>query len=98
MNYTKTDKIIVSIRKELNRYREELGLMKIGLFGSYSRGTRVEGGHMDLLVEFKEEKLVSYIRLKKELEDLLGEKVELHNINLLKRNIKPYVLREVIYV
>ncbi len=98
MNHNKTDEILASIRKKRKQFREELGLLKIGLFGSYARGSRVKGGHMDILVEFKEENLRSYIQMKDELEELLGEKVLLHNAHQLKPAVKPYVLREVIHV
>lgn len=98
MNYNKTDEIMALLRDYYRQNKDQLGIKRIGLFGSYSRGTRSSGGDIDILVDLEDESLESYNRMQGELELLLSEKISLHSLRLLKSSVRPYVLEEIIYV
>jgi uncharacterized protein len=60
----------------------------VGIFGSTARGEATADSDIDLLVEFSERKsLVDQARLKRELSEALGQKVDL----LTKDAISPYL-------
>jgi len=84
---------------EKERRIKEYGVKRIGLFGSYVRNEQKRKSDVDILVEFEKEKITfdNYMHLKFLLEDLFGRKVDLVILDDLKRQLKPYILREVEY-
>ncbi|MEA2003749.1 MAG: nucleotidyltransferase family protein [archaeon] len=71
----------------------------MGLFGSYARSEQTEESDIDLLVEFAEPMgFVKFIELEDHLSEKLGAKVDLVTPDALKPIIKPYVMKEVVYV
>ena len=62
---------------------------KASVFGSYARGDAEETSDLGLLVEFEPSiSLITFVRYKRELEKLLGKKVDL----LTPASISPYIL------
>lgn len=81
-----------------NRDRiKALGVQKLGIFGSFSKGTVTDSSDVDLLVEFLPEKKTfdNFMDLAFFLEDLFGRKVELVTPQSLSKFIGPYILKEV---
>ena len=72
---------------------------KIGLFGSFVRGTQTPASDVDLLIEFEEGKksFDHFMNLALLLEDILQRKVELVTPASLSPHIGPHILREVDY-
>lgn len=90
------------ILKKLEENKRQIkgyGVKRIGLFGSYIRNEQRERSDIDILVEFEKEKIAfdNYMHLKFFLEDLLGRKIDLVILDDLKRQLKPYILKEVEY-
>ena len=84
----------------LARHRETLrmmGVRKIGLFGSYRRGTPTADSDMDFLVTLEEPSFDGYMNVKFFLEDLFQCKVDLVLEKTLKPRLRPYILAEVEY-
>jgi uncharacterized protein len=73
------------------------GVSKIGLFGSFSKGTFTDKSDVDLLVEFIPELKTfdNFMELYFFLEELLGRKVELVTPQSLSKFIGPYILKEI---
>ena len=91
------------IQKILQTHKEELykklGVKRIGIFGSYSRGEQKETSDIDILVEFhRPVGFIEFIRLQEYLETLLGVKVDLVTKKALKKRIRKQILQEVKYV
>ena len=55
----------------------EYGVKKIGLFGSYAKGTPAKGSDIDILVEFEKPIGLKFIEFAEYLEGLLGTKVDI---------------------
>ncbi len=74
-----------------------LGVISIGLFGSFVRGEQTDCSDIDLLVEFLPEKhsFDNFMDVAFLLEDLLGRKVEIVTPDALSPHIGPHVLNEV---
>ena len=79
---------------------KELGVRKIGLFGSYVSGKQRANSDVDLLVEFEKGKksFRNFMRTVEFAEGLLGRDVELVTPQSLSQYIAPYINREVEYV
>jgi predicted nucleotidyltransferase len=87
-------------REILARQRDELrgmGVRKIGLFGSYRRGTPTDDSDMDFLVTLEQPSFDGYMDVKFFLEDLFQCKVDLVLEKTLKPRLRPYILAEVEY-
>jgi predicted nucleotidyltransferase len=71
-----------------------LGVVSLGLFGSFVRGEQTEEGDIDFLVEFSEGNRTfdNLMELGFLLEDLLGRKVEV----VTRQAMSPYILPEVL--
>lgn len=93
------DKIVATLRRNHRRLRE-LGVSRIGLFGSFVRGEQGPDSDVDLLVEFAPERKTfdNFMALSFFLEGLFARKVELVTPESLSPYIGPYILKEVEYV
>jgi len=54
----------------------QYGVKRIGLFGSYAKGTPDESSDVDILVEFEQPIGLQFIELAEHLEQLLGKPVD----------------------
>jgi len=88
------------IIRTLEVHRERIkgfGVKRIGLFGSFLKGTPHRRSDIDLLVTFHKPTFDNYMGLKFFLERVLGKKVDL----VIEDNLKPgleYVKKEALYV
>ena len=73
-----TKEQITKILQDQRTYlRAEFGVEKIGLFGSYSKGTAHTGSDIDLIIEFARPIGFRFVELAEYLETLLGTPVEI---------------------
>ena len=78
--------------KDIKKY----GVKKIGLFGSYLKGTQKKGSDVDILVEFDEISYDDYYKVLVLLKRLLKKKIDL----VISESLRPeltYVKKEAIY-
>ncbi len=69
---------ITRVLQEQRAYlRAEFGVEKIGLFGSYSKGTALEDSDIDLVIEFARPIGFRFMALADYLENLLGAPVDI---------------------
>jgi predicted nucleotidyltransferase len=76
------------------------GVIRLGLFGSFSRGQQHEDSDVDLLVEFAEgtKTFDHFMGLADLLEGILGRRVELVTPESLSPYLGAHILEEVEYV
>ena len=92
-----TSKIIIKkLEKEKNKLKER-GVKKIGLFGSYAKDNQTSSSDIDFLVEFKNISAENFFGLLFFLEKLFGRKVDIVEINSLRKELN-YVKKEAKYV
>ena len=88
---------ILRIKKDY--IEQQYHVKEIGVFGSYVQHRQTNRSDVDILVDFKKTiSAFAYIRLKTELSDLLGCKVDLVAKRALKPHIGERILDEVIYL
>jgi predicted nucleotidyltransferase len=100
-NSTQTRWTANTILDFLRNHTEELkamGVVKIGLFGSYVRGEQSPDSDMDFLAEFESVSYRNYMNLWHFLEDSFGVKVDLGEPHTLREEIRHHVIKEVRYV
>jgi predicted nucleotidyltransferase len=70
------DGIVTLLREHHPYLAAEYGVRKIGLFGSYAKGTFDETSDVDVIVEFERPLGFKFIELTEYLERLFGRKVD----------------------
>lgn len=75
-----------------------MGVRKLGLFGSYVRDEQKPVSDIDLLVVLEKSTFDSYFGTKFFLEDTFGCKVDLVEEKMMREELSPYIMRDVIYV
>lgn len=95
---TNKQDVLQLLRTNTPRIRE-LGVRRIGLFGSFSRDQQNDDSDVDLIVEFEPGRKTfdSFIQLSFLLEELLGRRVELVTTEALSPYIGPHILAEAVY-
>ena len=82
---------IVSMLRQHEDILKKYNVKRIGVFGSYAKGTQTSKSDVDFLVEFEQPSFDDYIALAKDLEKLLGRKIDL----LTPEGIKSIRVKEV---
>lgn len=92
--------ILDYLRSNKEELRKEFGVIKIGLFGSYSRNEQNENSDIDIAIEIEKAKksLKNFFAIKRTLEEQFGKKVDLGIESSLKPMVKEFVQKEIIYV
>ena len=84
-------------REQIKKVAKKYGASNIRVFGSISRGEETPESDIDLLVDFEADRsLFDLVRLKLELEELLGYKVDLVTEKAMHRLISSRVIKEAI--
>ena len=69
--------ILDILQKEKPYLRQRFGLLSIGVFGSYAKGTQRPESDIDLLVELTEPRFDSLVGIQMHLEQKIGKPIEL---------------------
>ena len=87
------------LREHEPEIKKRFGVATIGLFGSFVRGEERPESDVDILVTFRkgQETFDNYMDCKFYLEDLFGRKVDLVMKGSIKKRLKSYILKEVVY-
>ena len=100
------NEIISRIKKIKEKYNSR-GFIILGIFGSYARNEETSESDIDILYEMTQKFLDKYPgwdvfpvieEIEKELEISLGKKIDLTDLNALKKVGRKYILPEVQYV
>ena len=88
--------IAAVLQSRLPELRQTYGVITLGIFGSYAAGQVGPGSDLDLLVEFdRAPTLFQFVRLERQLSQMLGVKVDLVMKSALKPEIGQRILRQV---
>ena len=92
------EKIPETLRSNKAFFEEELGVIRIGLFGSYAKGKQIADSDVDILVELKEPDYKSLISILVLLEQQLNRKIDLIRKGPhLREKFMTAVEKEIIY-
>ena len=92
------EKILETLRQNKPFFEQELGVISIGLFGSYAKGFNQFESDVDILVELRPPLSNNYFSLWTKLEKELNAKVDLiRKGNHLSQKFLQTVEKEIIY-
>ncbi|MDE0469212.1 MAG: nucleotidyltransferase family protein [Candidatus Poribacteria bacterium] len=87
---------ITNILSEKSEYLTEVyGVKKIGLFGSYAKGTYTETSDIDIIVEFEAPLGFKFMEFADYLEEILGKPVDVLTIGGLQGIRIPQVAQSI---
>lgn len=87
--------ILRRIRESYPQLTAQFGVQRIGLFGSFARGTALETSDVDLIVELQRPIGLKFMELVEYLEMLLGRKVDVLTPAGLRGIRLPEVARQI---
>lgn len=70
------DDIISILGRELPRLKDEYGVQRIILYGSFAKGTQKKKSDIDILVDIEKPIGLEFVSLADRLEEILGRKVD----------------------
>lgn len=87
---------LTSILSEKSGYlAETYGVKRIGLFGSYAKGTYTEDSDIDIIVEFETPLGFKFMDFADYLEELLGKPVDVLTLGGLQGLRNPHVAQSI---
>jgi uncharacterized protein len=87
------------IRDKAATVLRKFGVLEAYLFGSVARGTATPTSDVDILARFtKLGGLFRYMQVKLELEEALGRRVDLVQMEALRARMRPYVTADQIQI
>ncbi|BBJ27753.1 nucleotidyltransferase family protein [Athalassotoga saccharophila] len=87
------------IRSQILPVFKKYNVKRAGIFGSVARGEDNIQSDVDILIELDDNlSLFDYIRMKLEIEEILGKSVDLVEYNAIKPSIKNKILEEEIRI
>lgn len=91
---------VLSRIQEHRRQIRNLGVKRLGLFGSFVRQQQGDDSDIDVLVEFESGRKTfdNFLSVALLLEEMFGRRVELVTPEALSPYVGPHILREVEYV
>ena len=96
----KREQIIVKLRQHEAELKRE-GIVRLSLFGSVARNDASAGSDVDLMAEFDAAKkftILSRVHLENRIADMLGMKVDLAHVAMLRDGIRERAIREAVLV
>lgn len=70
------EQIISILKKELPKLKDEYGVERVVLYGSFAKGTQKKKSDIDILVDIKKSIGLEFVSLSDRLEEVLGRKVD----------------------
>jgi len=88
---------ILKILRDSRSLLDAFGVARLSLFGSFARDEGREGSDVDLLVEFSRPiGLFEFVRLQRQLGELVGHRVDLVTPAALKPQLRERILNEAV--
>ncbi len=92
------EEILDFLKQHKQEMHDYYGVIKIGLFGSYARGDARDDSDIDIAIELAKNTADSYFGLLHYLEDSFQKRIDLGIESNFKPIIKPYIVKEILYV
>ncbi len=91
--------IATRIREHGDRFRDEFGIERIGVFGSFAYGEQTSASDVDLLIDFRQKPMgFAYFGIGVLAEGILGRPVDFVEAQFLRERLRDRVLKETVYV
>ena len=88
------------VLEEIRAHRadfNQIGVRRLGLFGSMARGEASNASDLDFLVEFDRKTFDAYMDVKELLERLFRRRIDLVTVEAIKSQLREGILQETVY-
>ncbi|MDA8240591.1 MAG: nucleotidyltransferase family protein [Nitrospiraceae bacterium] len=100
------EQVISILKKELPKLKDQYGVERIVLYGSFAKGTQKKESDIDILVDIRRPIGLEFVSLADRLEELLGRKVDVATYSHFRRSfqnpryrpIADDIIKSMIYV
>ncbi|MBF0516328.1 MAG: nucleotidyltransferase family protein [Nitrospirae bacterium] len=92
------DELLARISVVRGELHDRFTVRRIGIFGSYVRGSQRPDSDIDVIVVLEKPTFDNFMELKFRLEELLGRPIDLVIADTVKPRIQPVIEREAVYV
>ena len=93
------DEVLTLLRAHKATIMKQFGVVELGLFGSFARDRANDSSDVDILVKFDGSATWKrYFGVQFFIEDLLHRPVDLVTHKALRKELRPFVIRELAYV
>lgn len=96
-NMLSRETILMFLHDKKQQLRDEFGVTKIALFGSYARNEAREDSDIDLLIDMEDKDFVKRFELKEFLERSFNRKVDVGYFSGVRTFIMRYIEKDLIY-
>ena len=94
-----TDEILSALGRFKMLHGGEYALTALGIFGSHARGEASEASDVDIVFETSSPNLLVTSRMKQEIEELLGRRIDLVRLREhMNASLREHILRDAKYV
>ncbi|MCW8895321.1 nucleotidyltransferase family protein [Sulfurimonas sp.] len=90
--------ILEFLKNHKSELKDKFGLTKVGLFGSYAKGTATKDSDIDLVIEMEKKDFFLRNDLKEYLENSFKTPVDIGYFDSFREFYKKKVERDIIYV
>jgi uncharacterized protein len=95
----KQNKEIKEIKKKIVPLLKKNKIVRAGIFGSYARGEQKKNSDIDILIKpTRKMSLFDFAGIKLEIEDKLGNKIDIVSYRAIHPKLKRQILREEIRI
>lgn len=86
------------LKKNKQKFEQEYGVSRIGIFGSVARGEQTKNSDVDIIFDTDKISLFRMGGFLYDLQELLGTKVDLVHNNKFPARFKQRIIKDIVYV
>ncbi len=93
------ERVLEILREQKPILKERFGISDIALYGSFARDNATHDSDIDIIAEFEgEPSASSFFNAKFYLEELFGRPVDFGRRHTIRKEIRPYVIKDMIII
>ena len=90
-------KILALLSQHQDSLKQKYPVKSVALFGSYARGEQNADSDIDLLIDFSEPVGIEIVDLAMDLEDILGQRIDIVTYQAIKNRLYHHIKTELSY-
>jgi uncharacterized protein len=99
MPVSSRDEVLKYLSKNKKLFLDEFGVRRIGVFGSFSKGSQTSSSDIDIIVDIEKnyKNIHKFFRFKRFLENELGRNIDLGFEQSLKPAVREKIKGQIVY-
>jgi predicted nucleotidyltransferase len=92
------NEIITKLQLLKPQIQKDYAVKNIALFGSFADGTSTDNSDIDIIIELEHPIGWKFFTLESLLQKTLNRKIDLVTKNAIKKQLKPFILKQIQYI